>query len=158
MTVTAPAQRTTAAARRGGYAVSVLVNAALLLAVNRWPGWEAVPFLTDRTHLVTGLVNLSIVVNLAANVVYLVRDPGWLKAFGDTVTTAVGLVAVLRIWEVFPFDFGDDSFDWALVARVVLVVAIVGCVIGVVAAFVTFVVQVARSLAGGGPGPGSGAS
>lgn len=48
---------------------------------------------------------------MVANLVYLLHDPRWLKALGDVVTTAVGLVAVLRMWAVFPFDFGDSSFD-----------------------------------------------
>ena len=67
--------RPTVGARRFGYVVAVLVNAAMLYAVNRWPGWEVLPFLTADLVLVLGLVNASIVVNLAANLVYLVRDP-----------------------------------------------------------------------------------
>jgi len=132
-------KRPSAASRRFGYVVAVLVNAALLYAANVWPGWEAVPVLTGEMRLVMGLVNASIVVSLTANVAYLVRDPPWLKALGDLLTTAVGLVALLRIWQVFPFDFGDTTFDWTLVVRIVLVVAIVGSAIGILAAFVAFV-------------------
>jgi len=86
-------------------------------------------------------------VNLAANVVYLVRDPSWLKALGDMLTTTVGIVALLRIWQVFPFDFGGSSFDWTLVVRIVLGIAIVGSAIGIVAAFVSFVRSVATRAA-----------
>jgi len=125
-------------ARRFGYSVAVVVNAAMLYAVNRWPGWDAVPFLTERTHLVLGLVNASIIVSLVANLVYLVRDPRWLKALGDLITTSVGLAALLRIWRVFPFDFAEGSVDWELVARALLVVAIVGSAIGIVVAIVSF--------------------
>jgi hypothetical protein len=32
----------------------------------------------------------------------------------------------------FPFDFGDASFDWALLIRVLLVIGIGGAAIGVV--------------------------
>ena len=32
--------------RRVGYAIGALVNVALLVALNVWPGWDAVPFLT----------------------------------------------------------------------------------------------------------------
>lgn len=138
MTVTAASRRPTAAARRFGYFLAVLLNAAMLYLVNVWPGWEVLPFLTSRTSLVIGFVNASIVANLIANVLYLARDPAWLKALGDLVTTAVGLVALVRIWQVFPFDFGTTTFDWALVVRVVLVVAIVGSGIGIVAALVAF--------------------
>ena len=33
---------------RFGYAAGALVDVLLLLAVNAWPGWEAVPFLTGE--------------------------------------------------------------------------------------------------------------
>lgn len=135
---TTTTRRPTSAARRGGYTVAVLFDGALLVAVNRWPGWEAVPFLTRDTSMVTGLLNASLIVNLVANLVYLMRDPLWLKALGDMVTTTVGIFALLRIWNVFPFDFADGSFDWALVVRILLLVAVVGSVIGVVAALITF--------------------
>jgi hypothetical protein len=147
MTLTAAPRRPAVAARRFGYLVAVLVNAVLLYATNSWPGWEALPFLTEDMRLVIGLVNASIAVNLAANVVYLVRDPSWLKALGDMLTTTVGIVALLRIWQVFPFDFGGSSFDWTLVVRIVLGIAIVGSAIGIVAAFVSFVRSVATRAA-----------
>jgi len=128
------------AARRTGYVVAVLVNLAMLWGVNRWPGWDVLPFLTDDTASVLGLVNASIVVNVAANALYLVRDPAWFKALGDVVTTGVGLAALLRIWQVFPFDFGTTStLDWELVTRVLLGVGIVGSGIAIVIALVSFV-------------------
>ena len=86
-----------------------------------------------------GLVNASIVSNLVANAVYLVSDPPWLRALGSMVTTTIGMLALVRIWQVFPFDFGDSSLDWPLVARAVLVVAIVGSNLAIVVAFVKFV-------------------
>ncbi len=127
------------ATRRVGYVVAVLVNAAMLYAVNRWPGWERVPFLTAETRRVLDLVNASMIVGLVANVVYVARDPRWLKALGDLVTTSVGLAAMLRIWRVFPFDFADQTIDWELVTRVLLAVGIVGSAIGIVVALVSFV-------------------
>jgi hypothetical protein len=139
MSSTTQRERPAVGTRRVGYAAAVLVNAALLFAVNGWPGWEAVPFLTDDTTLVLGLVNASILVSLAANAVYLLHDPPWLRALGDVATTSVGLAAVVRIWQVFPFDFGDSTFDWPLVAHLLLGVAIVGSVIGILVGLTSFV-------------------
>ena len=129
----------TIAARRLGYVIGALLNLALLYAVNIWPGWEVVPFLTAETVTVLAIVNLSFVGNLVANAVYLVNDVPWLKALGTIVTTTIGMVALVRIWQVFPFDFGSSSFNWQLVTRFVLVVSIIGSDIGIVVAFVTFV-------------------
>ncbi|AUM16688.1 hypothetical protein ICV35_00120 [Rhodococcus ruber] len=139
MTPTSTRPRSPVAARRFGYLVAALLNAVVLYAANVWPGWEAVPFLTDDTRSVIGWVNASILVSLVANLLYLMRDPVWFKALGDAVTTTVALLALLTIWQVFPFDFGDASFDWPLVARIVLGLGIVSSVIGIVAALVTFV-------------------
>ena len=125
--------------RRAGYVVAAVIDAAMLYAVNRWPGWETLGFLTDRTTEVLGLVNASLLVSLVANLTYLVHDgPRW-RAAGDLAVTAVGAAALLRIWRVFPFDFGNSSFDWALVVHVLLAVGIAGSLIAIVVAFARLV-------------------
>src|SRR5687767_14262503 len=126
MTVSAPPRRVSPGTRRVGYAIAVAINIALLLAVNVWPGSDAAPFLTGDAQLVLPVVNATIAVNLVANSVYLVGDPAWLKASGDIVTLGVGLLALLRIWQVFPFDLGAEPLDWALVVRIALVIGIIG--------------------------------
>ncbi len=138
-------QRPAPAARRFGYLVAVLVNAVLLYAVNVWPGWTAVPFLTANAALVIGLVNASIIVNLFANAAYLIMDPPWFKALGTVLTSGVGFLAAARIWQVFPFDFGGIAFDWALVARIVLALAMIGCVIAAITGVVTLLRSVATA-------------
>jgi len=125
--------------RRIGYTAAVVVNALVLGAVNRWPGWDAVPFLTDDTRLVLGWVNASIVVGLVANLVYAVADPPRLRAFGDGVQNVVGLAALVRIWQVFPVDLPQDGFDWGLLARWVLAVGMFGSVVGLLVALVRLV-------------------
>ena len=132
------------AARRLGYGVGALVNVGLLYAVNIWPGWEVVPFLTAEMASVLGLVNLSIVSNLAANAVYLVDDAAWLKALGSIFTTTIGMITLVRIWQLFPFDFGNTSFDWQLVTRIILVIGILCSDIAIIAAFYAFVKCVLR--------------
>jgi hypothetical protein len=127
------------AARRFGHAVAVLVNAAMLYVVNVWPGWDALWFLTEDTSRVLGLVNASIVAGIVANAVYIVHDTGRLRSLGDLVTTVVGLAAMVVIWQVFPFDFGDAGFDWALVVRIVLGVGIIASVVAIMAHLVSLV-------------------
>jgi hypothetical protein len=126
------ARRAPLAARRLGYVVGGLVNGALLYLVNVWPGWESLSFLTDETASVVGLVSISLMVGIVVNLVYLAADPPWLKALGDLVTTGVGFLVLLRLYQVFPFDFGVyEQLD--TVARVVLVLLLAGTAIGVVA-------------------------
>jgi hypothetical protein len=128
--------RPSRAARRFGYVVAIVLNAAMLVAINAWPGWDVVPFLTDDTVDVLDAVNASIVVTLAANVVYVFRDPPRVRAIGDAVTTVVGLVAMIVIWRVFPLDV---SSGWETVARVLLGIGIVGSAIAIVTNLVRLV-------------------
>ncbi len=132
-------QRPSSAARRGGYTVALVVNSVLLGMVNVTPGWEAVPFLTEQTPLVLGLVNASMVAAVVLNAVYLLADPRWLKALGDVAQTVVGLAAVARIWQVFPFAFDDSTLDWPLIARWVLAVGAAGSAIGLVVGLVSLI-------------------
>jgi len=126
------ARRPSVAARRVGYLVGIVVSAALLFVLNGQPGWQALPFLTSDTSEVIGLVNLSLAVSLAVNVVYLFYDPPWLKSLGDLITSGVGLVVAVRIWQVFPFAFHGSSAWWSTAVRVLLILAIAGSAIGIV--------------------------
>ncbi|WP_127507767.1 hypothetical protein [Actinoplanes solisilvae] len=116
--------------QRTGYAVAAAVNAVLLYLINVGPGWEALPFLTSETERVLVIVNVSLAVGLAANLVYLARPSSWLVPAGGLVTTGIGLVVLVRMWQVFPFDFGAGSW-WPTVARVLLIIAIAGSFIAV---------------------------
>jgi len=136
-------RRPAPAARRTGYAIAAGINLVLLYLVNVRPGWEAVPFLNDDTATVLALVNLSLIVGVAVNVLYLGYDARWFVALGGLATTGVGLVVLARLWQVFPFAFGADSV-WPLVFRVTLLVAIGGSII----ALIVQVVQLVSGLSG----------
>ena len=141
MTTVAPKTRkpTSRAARRTGYVFSILINAALLFGINVWPGWDILPFLSEDFTQVLGLVNLSLWVSLAVQLVYLFRDARPVKPLGDVVTLAVNILVGVRMWQVFPFDFGEATFDWELVVRILLVVGIVGMAIAIVVNLVSLV-------------------
>lgn len=140
MTTTIPRRQWAATGRRMGYLVAVALNAVLLYLINVAPGWRAVPFLTGSTTQVLGLVNVSLAVSLVFNTWYAVADPRRGKRFGDLVTTVVGLAALIRIWQVFPFDFTGDAAGWAVPARVLLVIVIVGTAIAALVTFVSVIV------------------
>ncbi len=134
--------RPSRAARRGGYVAGIIIGTALLVVLNAWPGWQSLPFLTSDTSQVLWLVNLAIAAGLAANIGYLFYDPPWLRSLGDLVTTSIGLAAAIRVWQVFPFDFGSAA-AWATVLRVLLILAIVGSCIGILVNLVLLVRQLA---------------
>ena len=144
MTLTDPAHRSSAGARRAGYYIAIAFSAALLIVLNGRPGRQAMPFLTSDTGQVLWLVNLSLAAGIAANVVYVAYDPRWLKSLGDLATTGIGLAAAILIWQVFPFAL---SPGWSTAVRVLLVVAIAGSCI----ALVIQIVSLARWFTGHTP-------
>lgn len=123
------------AGRRAGHVLGALINLALLLAVLVWPGWEVLPFLTAEFDQVVGVLTVSLTVSALAEVVYVLADRRRVKAAGDLVTLAVSLLVTIRLLTLFPFDFGSAS-GWATAVRVLLVLAVVGTVVGMVAALV----------------------
>jgi hypothetical protein len=137
MQVTNP--RPSVAARRFGYVLAIAINEVGWLVINVWPGWQELSFLTNETRDVLWLVNFSLAVSVAVNLVYAIHDPPWLKSLGDLVTTSIGLVVLVRVWQVFPFDFSNYSTNWAGIARVILVISFVGSCIGILVQLVTLI-------------------
>ena len=127
------------ATRRFGYAVAITVNLVILALVNNSPGWQAVDFLTPRVPEVLGLVNASLLAAVVANAAYSLHDTAWFRALGDMVTTTIGVAAMVRVWQVFPFDFNTSTVPWDLVVRWVIGVGIAGSLIGIIVALVKLV-------------------
>ncbi|TQJ33513.1 hypothetical protein [Arthrobacter sp. SLBN-122] len=141
------ADRTTT--RPSGNFGSAIVNALLLYGINIWPGWQVLPFLTADMARVLDLINASLIAGIIVNLVCVVIRARALLALGNIVVMGFGVAALLRLWEVFPFDFGDGWSGWPVVVRVLLVLGIVGSVIGAVVE----VVNLFRALAGFEPKP-----
>jgi hypothetical protein len=137
MPLTSPQARPRPASRRVGYVIAVAVNAALLIVLNAEPGWQGLSFLTSATPQVLGLVNASLAVSLAVNLVYLGHDPRWLKSLGDLVTAGFTLAVAVRLRQVFPFAFHGSAAWLATAMHVILIIGIVGASIAIVVQLVT---------------------
>ena len=130
------------AGRRAGYVIAVLVNAVLLWLINVSPGWQTLSWITDRFADVVWVINLSLIASIVANAIYVAYDPPRFRAACQIVISLIGLGASVLLLQVFPFDFSAYTLPWATVARVVLVIAIVGSAISVL-------VEVVRLVRGG---------
>ncbi|MEV1130307.1 hypothetical protein [Agromyces sp. NPDC049794] len=140
--------RPRASGRRTGYVAAIVVNVVLFLLINAWPTWRALPFLTEATLELIPLVDLSLLAGVVVNVFNLVLDLTWVKAVGEVITSVIALIMLARFWAVFPFAFPEPGFDWALLTRVVLGVAMAGCIISVIVQVVVLVRLGARSRPG----------
>ncbi len=74
----------------------------LVHGILRW-GWPA--FVTEDWDRVLTVVSLSIVATIIANTLFFWYDRPWFKSLMNLMTTAIGLIAAIRMWQVFPFDF-----------------------------------------------------
>lgn len=141
MTLSGPAYRTrtpplSRVTRSFGYLIAIALNMLFLYVVNVWPGWQALPFLTEGTPQVLSLLNLALAAGIVLNAAFLIYDGPWFKDLGYLLADAIGLALLVRIWQVFPFDFTG----WAvLLIHALLVVAIVVIVISMITSLVLLV-------------------
>lgn len=124
---------------RFGHLVGMCFAVLGLYVVNNLLDWGLPPFLTDDFDRVLPLVNLSIGASLVINLLRLVQPRRWFVTLTEVIGTGLGLPALIRTWQVFPFEF-DSGFAWDMVIRVLLVIAIAGSIIGMVAGVVKLLV------------------
>ena len=115
------------AGRRAGYVIAVLVNAVIWFVLNVAPGWQSIGFLSSEFGDVLWLVNLSLIVSVVANLVYLFFDPAWFHAAAQIVVNLVGLIVSWRLLLEFPFDATEG---WTALIKTLLILAMVGSAIG----------------------------
>ncbi|HEX9846883.1 MAG TPA: hypothetical protein VGB33_00550 [Acidimicrobiia bacterium] len=116
--------------RRAGYIVAVIINVLMLIVVQNILDWDVLPFLTDRFEQVVPWVTLSLTAVIVANLIYLFKDAQAIRSTGGIVTNLISLIVTYQVYQVFPFDFSAYDFNWGVVTRVVLIVAMVGAGIG----------------------------
>jgi hypothetical protein len=117
--------------RRFGYGVAVVINLVMLIVVQNILAWGWVPFLTDEFAQVVPWISLSLVVSIVANLVYQFDDSRLVKSTGQILTNLISIFVSYQVLVVFPFDFSTYDFNWALIVRIVLILAMVGAGIGV---------------------------
>lgn len=132
------AKRPSVRARRAGYLVSAAVLGVLLWLLDVSPGWSAAGFLTDDVADVVPIVTFSLVVGIVVNLVWVVRDPVWLRALGDLATAVIGAFVCVRLLAVFPFPLDEDSI-WRIVVRMALWVGVIGSAISAVVNLVVLI-------------------
>lgn len=116
--------------------VAIAVNVALLHAANNLLAWDIFPFLTNDFERVLPILNVSLGAAIVVNLIYLDFDARWFKSLTQIGLLAISLVVTIRLYQVFPFDFSAYKFDWQLLAKWALILAMVGVGIGVMAELV----------------------
>jgi hypothetical protein len=119
------------AGRRFGYGVAITVNVAMLIVVQFILDWGWLPFLNDEFADLIPWISFGLVATILANLVYEFNDSAVVKSTGQILTNLVSIFVTYQVLLVFPFDFSGSTFDWEVVFRILLVIAMVGAGIGV---------------------------
>lgn len=106
-------------------------NAVVLVAVVRYLNPSTLPFLTDAIDRVTLFIRLALAISLIGNITRLWYSPSWFVGVADLVATLAGLVATVRLFQVYPFAFDNGTIPWTSVVRLLLVAAMVGAASGI---------------------------
>ena len=115
-----------------GFVAAIVANAILLLLLSLHPVWRPLlgGVVTPAFADVLWAAYLGVAVQILGNLVMLANDARWLRRLFDAVFAAVGLLGAIVFYRVFPLDlsrFGDGA---TVVARIVLMLGIVGGGIG----------------------------
>lgn len=113
-----------------GYSIAIGLNVVMLIIVQNILDWGWLPFLTDEFSEVVPWISFSLAASIVANAVFLFNDDRIVKSTGQIAVNLISIVVTYQVFSVFPFDFSAYSFDWSLVTRIVLILAMVGAGIG----------------------------
>jgi hypothetical protein len=117
---------------RVGYAIAIAVNVVMLVITQNILEWGWLPFLTADFALVEPWISLSLAATITVNLIYLFDDTAVVKSIGQMGVNLLSVFVTYQILTVFPFDFSAYVFEWEAMARIVLILAIVGSAIGAV--------------------------
>ena len=114
-----------------GHVVAIGVNLVLLYVVQNLGEWDLLWFLTSDYSRVIEPISVSIIATAVGHALKIILPGQRIGLLIDGVVTVFGFYALLRIFQVFPFEFDPDGFRWDRVARFVLVIGLLGSAIGI---------------------------
>lgn len=125
--------------KRIGYSIAIVINLAMLVAIQNLLGWGWLPFLTSEFAEAVPWISIVLVVSIVTNLIYQLDDSRAVKAVGQIMINTVSAFATYVVLRIFPFDFSDTLFDWTQVAQIVLILGIVGAGVGAVVELIRFI-------------------
>jgi hypothetical protein len=127
-----PEGTTDAPGRRAGYLIVVLLDLVMLWIAHQLLDWQWPSFLTGAFEDLLPWITASLAATAIVNLVWVFWDPEWFRHLTQFGLDVLSLAVAVRTWQIFPFDFSSYSSGWETLARVAIVVGIVGSAIGAV--------------------------
>jgi len=111
---------------RGEAIWSIIWNLIFLYIINKVPDWD-LPFITDRYVLVLWILNINLFLQIIGWILILFLDFHWTWHLVRAVLDAAGLVVMLVLYFLYPFDFSEIS-GWTWMDILLPVIFIIGMV------------------------------
>lgn len=128
-------------ARVAGYLAAIVVNVVLIVVARSLQSW-GVPFITGDFAAALPAIERSLVATIVANAMLCAYDPQWVRHFARVVMNAFALNATLALARIFPFDFGSPTGND--LARLALLLAVIGVLIAILAEAVQMLLALSR--------------
>ena len=124
-----PRRRAPRGSRIAGYVVTIIVTGVMWYVAHNLLNWK-VPFITGRLVAVLPALEASLGATLIANALYIAFDPPWFRALAQAGLNVLSLYVLYMLYQVFPVDFGVDTFNW--LARLGMIATAIAVVIGTI--------------------------
>ncbi len=96
---------------KGEAIATIIFNLIFLWVLSMVPGWQ-LAFLKSNYMVVLTILQINCVVQIALAVLLLIIDPRGLRLFVKAVSEAAGLVALVMMYYLYPFNFSNVNLSW----------------------------------------------
>jgi len=121
------------------YVINALVNLAMIYIVGKLSGWFH--FFTSDFSKVLTLFYISYGITTLFYVIFLFYDKPLFKSIVKVVMNFISIVVLIRLLNVFPFDFSMLGKTFETIFKFVMILSIFGIIIGTVTEFGKSLVQ-----------------
>jgi hypothetical protein len=107
------------------FIVTIVVNLIFLYIVNNLLSWN-LSFIAPSFHEVLWIFNISIVVTIVGNILFLIYHPRWFRSLIKIILKILSFMVAYYLYLVFPFILNSGI---AILVKIVLILVMVVLVI-----------------------------
>jgi len=112
-----------------GYFLSIIINGAILYAVNNLHRWN-IPYLTDRFSECLWAFNLSISATIFMYCTFLAFDRRWFRSLMGSLSNVFAFISLNVFRRIFPLDIPESAAKWVNIGILILLAIIALSVLG----------------------------
>jgi uncharacterized membrane protein len=105
------------------------------------------PFFTNEFFIWQPILIVALIISIAANIILIIYDKFWLYETIQVILCIIGIVVVVNLLTIFPFDFTvipdiRAVYTVPMVLRIVLIIAAIGLGIAALVHFIKLIVGI----------------